>query len=107
MDSEYNFELDKVVKAIKKEKAKIVLLQFPDGLKKQATKTASEIESKTKVTCLIWLGSCFGACDLPPVQHMKQIDLVIQFGHTPWKFKDKNLKVLKLKSKKPYGFLGC
>ena len=93
---EYELELDKIVKAIKKEKAKIVLLQFPDGLKKQATKVAEYLERETGATCLIWLGSCFGACDLPPVQHLKKIDLIIQFGHTPWPYKDRNIKVLKV-----------
>ena len=92
---EYELEIGNIANAIKKEKAKIVLLQFPDGLKPKAKNVAEEIEKQTKATCIIWLGSCFGACDLPPVENIKDIDLVIQFGHTAWPFKNKKIKVLK------------
>jgi len=83
----YDLELKKIVKTIKKEKAKRVLLQFPDGLKPYSTIIADEIEEKTKAEILIWLGDCFGACDVPNVFNLKQkIDLIIQFGHTGWGF---------------------
>ncbi|MBI5149065.1 diphthamide synthesis protein [Candidatus Pacearchaeota archaeon] len=95
MESDYDLEIDKIVKIIKKEKAKLVLLQFPDGLKPKATQVAEEIEKQTKATCIIWFGSCFGACDIPQVQHLKEIDLIIQFGHTEWHVKNKNIKVIK------------
>jgi 2-(3-amino-3-carboxypropyl)histidine synthase len=79
----YNLELEKAVNEIKKSKAKIVLLQFPDGLKPYATAVVDYLEMKTKVKFLIWAGSCFGACDLPlEVERLKpKIDLIIQFGH--------------------------
>jgi 2-(3-amino-3-carboxypropyl)histidine synthase len=83
MDS-YDLELDRIVKEIKKQKAKLVCLQLPDGLKPIATKIACEIERKTKATCLIWLGSCFGACDLPLQVKDLGVDLLIQFGHSHW-----------------------
>jgi len=85
----YDLEIDRVIKTIKKEKAKLVLLQFPDGLKPIATNVAEILEKKTKAQILIWMGSCFGACDIPNVEHLKnpKIDLIIQFGHSEWKFK--------------------
>ena len=91
----YEFEIENIVKTIRKEKAKLVLLQFPDGLKPAATQIADEIEKKSGATCLIWLGSCFVACDLPNVDRIKEIDLLIQFGHMPWNYKDKEIKILK------------
>ncbi|MFH1501383.1 MAG: diphthamide synthesis protein [archaeon] len=95
MINDYDLELDKVAEKIKKEKAKTVLLQFPDGLKPKATEVVDYLEEKCKgVTFLIWLGSCFGACDVPQVPE-KDIDLIVQFGHSPWKFKDKDIKVVK------------
>lgn len=90
IEREYDLEIDKIVKTIKKNKAKKVLLQFPDGLKPYATTIADEIEKKTKVEILIWLGSCYGACDVPNVEKLKpKIDLIVQFGHTKWPYKRK------------------
>ena len=81
----YDLELEKVIGKIKKEKAKLVLLQFPDGLKPYATCVVDFLEEKcSDVEFLIWLGSCYGACDVPVgLDDLKpKIDLVIQFGHS-------------------------
>lgn len=72
----YNLELPRIINEIKRTKAKTVLLQFPDGLKSEATKVAKQLEKYAKV--YIWLGSNFGACDVPNVK----LDLVINFGHS-------------------------
>ena len=93
LSQEYDLEIKKAVKIIKNKKYKNVCLQFPDGLKPLATKVAREIEEKTKARIFIWLGSCYGACDLPPSLNEAKIDLLIQFGHEAWNYKDKNLKV--------------
>jgi 2-(3-amino-3-carboxypropyl)histidine synthase len=79
----YELELDKVVSNINKNKAKLVLLQFADGLKPYATVIVDYLEEKTKAEFLIWMGSCFGACDTPVgLEKIKpKIDLIIQFGH--------------------------
>lgn len=85
MDTDwYNLELERIIKEIKKQKAKLVCLQLPDGLKPHAAEIAAEIGDRTDAACLIWLGSCFGACDLP--LHLKKlgVDLLIQFGHSAW-----------------------
>ncbi|MCL6500621.1 MAG: diphthamide synthesis protein [Candidatus Pacearchaeota archaeon] len=80
----YDFEIGKIVRTIKKEKARTVCLQLPEGLKPEALAIAEEIESRTDAKCLIWLGSCYGACDLPNGLE-EDVDLLIQFGHSPWK----------------------
>jgi len=88
LEREYELEINRIVREIKKNKAKLVLLQFPDGLKPYATTIAEEIETKTKAEILIWFGSCYGACDVPNVEKLKpKIDMLIQFGHSKWKFK--------------------
>ncbi len=79
---EYNLELIKAVAEIKKSKAKTVCIQLPDGLKPKAGEIVGEIEKKTGANCLIWLGSCFGACDVPKVD----ADLLIQWGHSEWRY---------------------
>ena len=83
LEEKYDLELDRIIKEIKKSKAKFVLLQFPDGLKPYATAVVDYLREKTKAEFLIWLGSCYGACDTPVgIEKLKpKIDLVIQFGH--------------------------
>lgn len=77
---DYNLEIDETAEKIKKSKAKTVLLQFPDGMKPHATEITAMIEKKTGKEIRIWLGSCFGACDVPN----SDCDLLVQFGHAPW-----------------------
>jgi len=93
IEKEYDLELDKVVKTIKEQKAKKILLQVPDGLKPYSTVIARYLENKTKAECIIWLGTCYGACDLP-LGTEKMVDLVVQFGHSKWNYKRKDINIL-------------
>ena len=88
---EYDLEVERIIAAIKKEKARLVCLQLPEGLKPKALELADEIEGRTKARCIVWLGSCYGACDIPDVEKLG-IDLLIQFGHSAWPYK--TMKVL-------------
>lgn len=79
----YNLEFEKIITEVKKSKAKVVLLQFPDGLKRYSTAVVDYLETKTGVEFIIWIGTCYGACDTPTgIAGIKpEIDLIIQFGH--------------------------
>ena len=79
LEEKYELELDRIVSEIKMKKAKTVLLQLPDGLKLWGPRISDYLEEKTDARISIWLGACFGACDLPSCD-----DLVVQFGHAPW-----------------------
>tara|TARA_Y100000310_G_C20668035_1_gene808703 strand:+ start:377 stop:640 length:264 start_codon:yes stop_codon:yes gene_type:complete len=82
----YDLELPKVIEEINNRDAKQILIQLPDGLKPQGQKIIDEIESKTNAKAYLWLGNCFGACDLPLGIDILKIDLNIQFGHNRyWK----------------------
>ncbi|UCD21037.1 MAG: diphthamide synthesis protein [archaeon] len=81
---DYNLELDKVVQKIKKSRAKTVCLQLPEALKPKATEITDKIEKETKAKCIIWIGTCFGACDIPDLSKLK-VDLLIHFGHKEFK----------------------
>ncbi len=83
LKEKYDLELERVTLEVKKSKAKLVLLQFPDGLKPYATAVVDYLKEKTNSEFLIWLGSCYGACDTPiGIEKLNpKIDLVIQFGH--------------------------
>jgi len=80
LEKNYELELDKVIKEIHKSNAKTILLQLPDGLKPWGPALNDYLEEKTNAKVSIWLGACFGSCDLPNTNS----DLVIQFGHAPW-----------------------
>ena len=83
---EYNLELEKAITEIKKQKAKKICIQLPDGLKPKAKEIADKIEKETNANVFIWLGSCFGACDVPEHIEKLGIDLLIQWGHSKWKY---------------------
>src|SRR3989344_2699999 len=83
---EYDFEVNEAIDVIKKEKSRLVCIQMPDGLKPKALEIASLIEEKTKANVLIWMGSCFGSCDIPLELKQINIDLLVHFGHSPWPF---------------------
>ncbi|MFH1238156.1 MAG: diphthamide synthesis protein [archaeon] len=81
LEEKYELELDRIVSEIKMKKAKTVLLQLPDGLKPWGPMISDYLEEKTNAKISIWLGACFGACDLPN----SDADLIVQFGHASWK----------------------
>jgi diphthamide biosynthesis enzyme Dph1/Dph2-like protein len=81
IEKDYDLELDRVVSEIKRSESKTVLLQLPDGLKPWGLVICDYLEKETLAKVSVWLGACFGACDLPDTE----ADLVIQFGHAPWK----------------------
>lgn len=80
MIADYEFDIEKAAAEIRKNRAKTVVVQLPDGLKQYATGIAAELK-KTGAEVYIWAGSCFGACDAPNVK----ADLLIQFGHNQFK----------------------
>jgi len=80
LEEKYELELDRIVTEIEKSGAKNVLLQLPDGLKPWGLALVNFLEKETLVEVMIWLGDCFGACDLPD----SGCDLVVQFGHSEW-----------------------
>ncbi|MBR9704101.1 hypothetical protein GOV12_01710 [Candidatus Pacearchaeota archaeon] len=96
IESVYDLELDRIVKTIKKQKAKKILLQFPEAMKRYSNEISNEISERAKVECFTYLGTCFGACDIPMDVERLGIDLLIQFGHSSWEYKNiKGLKVVK------------
>jgi 2-(3-amino-3-carboxypropyl)histidine synthase len=82
---EYELEIERVCEEIKKAKAKRVCVQLPDGLKPEAEKIAKELKEKTGAEIIIWLDSCYGACDIPKQAEDLGVDLLIQWGHSEWK----------------------
>ncbi|MBU0457615.1 MAG: diphthamide synthesis protein [Nanoarchaeota archaeon] len=80
----YELELEEAVKRVKEIKAKIICIQLPDGLKPKAKEIVDKIERETGAKVLIWLGSNFGACDMPLGLEKMKVDLLISWGHNPF-----------------------
>ncbi|MDP7116079.1 MAG: diphthamide biosynthesis enzyme Dph2 [Candidatus Woesearchaeota archaeon] len=81
----FNFEIEKVVKEIKKKKANVVLLQFPEGIKQDALGISKTIEAKAHVDCIVSGETCWGGCDIDSAE-ARQVgaDLIVHFGHAPF-----------------------
>jgi 2-(3-amino-3-carboxypropyl)histidine synthase len=83
---DYDFEIDRVVKEIKKNKAKYVGLEFPEGLKVHAVDVAKAIEEKTGAATVIFIDSVYGACDTKEKDAVGLgLDMTVHFGHTDMK----------------------
>ena len=76
-------DLDKVIRKINSKNVETVGLQFPEGLKMQATKIARKIEEETESTVIISGDPCFGACDVSDYKMKGSVDLIVHYGHTP------------------------
>lgn len=84
MLNRYDLELASVEQKIKAEHAKIVCIQLPDGLKPYAKQIVDELHKRTGAKIMTWLGSCWGACDLPLEVNRLGVDLLVQWGHSEW-----------------------
>ena len=80
----YNPTVEKAIEHIKRTDAKTVCLQLPDGMKTYAKDIEYKLSSETGARILIWLGSNFGACDIPLGLNRMGIDLLISWGHNPF-----------------------
>ncbi len=77
----YDFRLDDVLEKIKEVDAKVVGLQFPEGLKIHAISVAGRIENETDAVVLISGDPCYGACDVSDTHMEGLVDLIVHFGH--------------------------
>lgn len=80
----YDLELGRAVEEIKKSDAKLVCIQLPDGLKPKAREIQQHIERNTDADVVIWLGSCWGGCDVPISVQKLGVDILIQWGHSEY-----------------------
>lgn len=78
----YDLELPKLIEEINKHEHKLVVLQFPDGLKYYADEVVDTLKEGTSAQFFIYFGPCFGACDVP--LHLKELDfdMCVQWGHS-------------------------
>jgi len=85
MESTYDLDIPAAIAKIKDKNAKRVCIQLPDGLKPYAQEIQDALEKETDAEIFIWAGSCYGACDTPVEVKNLGVDLLIQWGHSPWR----------------------
>lgn len=82
-ESEYDFEINHIIKEIKRNNAGFIGLQFPDGLKRYAVEIADEIEKRTTAKTVIFTDAIYGACDTKEIEaRIIGLDMIIHLGHT-------------------------
>lgn len=93
-DREWEYEIDRIESAVLERDARLVGLQFPEGLKRRAPGVAADLDERLPedVRVIISGQPCYGACDLD-TQLMRRTDLFVHFGHSPMKNSDRILYV--------------
>ncbi len=82
-ETAFDFELDRVVREIEEKDAEEVSLQFPQGLKRQATDVVDRLRERAPDVQFYVSGErCYGACDLDEWL-LKRTDVLVHFGHSP------------------------
>jgi 2-(3-amino-3-carboxypropyl)histidine synthase len=78
----FDLEEKRLKREIRRLKPKIVLLQFPEGLKAEAPHLAAIIENAGALP-IVSTDPCYGACDLA-ISEAKILgaDLIVHYGHT-------------------------
>ena len=78
----FNLEEDRVKREIIKRNAKRVLIQIPEGLRRQVFKIVETVEN-AGAEAVVSADPCYGACDLA-LEEAKKVnaDLIIHYGHT-------------------------
>ncbi|UCD93016.1 MAG: diphthamide synthesis protein, partial [Methanobacteriota archaeon] len=77
-----DWEIQGVLDEIKRRDCKTVVLQLPEGLKREAVHVAKELEEKGEVQVIVSADPCYGACDLVDFKG----DLLVHIGHAPLTF---------------------
>ena len=81
----YVFEEEKLIEEIKERTPKRILLQLPEGLKKEAIRLSKFIQEKTNTEVIVSGEPVWGACDIA-VAEAKALnaDLIVLYGHAPF-----------------------
>jgi 2-(3-amino-3-carboxypropyl)histidine synthase len=87
-----DWEIQRILDEIERRKCRTVVLQLPEGLKKDATRLAGRLEEKGNVTVVVSADPCYGACDLTTFRG----DLLIHFGHAPISTPDEDVLYIEL-----------
>jgi 2-(3-amino-3-carboxypropyl)histidine synthase len=81
----YDLEEEKLVEEIKNRGSQRVLIQLPEGLKREGFRLSKLVENRTTADVFISADPCYGACDVALDEaNSLGADLLIHYGHTPF-----------------------
>ena len=94
----YTFEEDKLIEELTQKKPKRVLLQLPEGIKREGLRISNLIREKTSSEVILSGEPLWGACDVA-VNEAKTLgcDMIIIYGHA--KFTDADFPILYLEAR--------
>jgi len=96
----YDFREDYIVEEINRKKTRKVLLQFPEGVKREAFRISKYIEEKCNCEIYVSGNNCWGGCDLSLTEAKDlDVDLLVHFGHAPFVKKEFPVLYIELESK--------
>ena len=79
----FDLEEKRLRKEISKQRAKLVLIQLPEGLKAEGPRLAA-IAEEAGALAIVSADPCYGACDLAlPDAESLGADLIVHYGHSP------------------------
>ena len=73
-------EIEEAIKELKHRGAEKILLQIPDGLKPESFNLFNRFSDQFKV--VISSQSFYGACDIGNMEVYRDVDCIVQFGHS-------------------------
>ena len=73
-----DFEIERIVELARENRARVLQLQFPEGLKRYGPQVGKRIKEHVNVKVLLSGNPCYGACDL---DYDTKADLLVHFGH--------------------------
>jgi 2-(3-amino-3-carboxypropyl)histidine synthase len=77
-----DFEEERVRREIERREAKRVLIQLPEGLKREGPRLGAIVE-KAGAVPIVSADPCYGACDLATLDaEILGIDLIVHYGHS-------------------------
>lgn len=81
----YTFQEDKLIQELKEKNLKRILLQMPEGLKKEGLRIAQLIENKTNSEVILSGEPLWGACDIA-ILEAKSLNCegIVIYGHAPF-----------------------
>ena len=80
--TKFEFEEDRVKREIERRKAKRVLIQLPEGLKREGQRLAA-IAERAGAVPIVSADPCYGACDLATLDAKSlDVDLIVHYGHS-------------------------
>ncbi|OGD46937.1 diphthamide biosynthesis enzyme Dph2 [Candidatus Bathyarchaeota archaeon RBG_16_48_13] len=81
----FELEEEKLLRKLTKIGPRLILIQLPEGLKKEGFTLAQLIEGRTNIDVAVSADPCYGGCDVAIDEALLLgAELVVHYGHTPF-----------------------